>query len=141
MCVKKSGTIAPLDDGRGAGNLNTRIRLPAWMPDWLDLNFMVPLIATVIVVAVGILVVCVALSRRRADDLRGGQKDVYCRFCSFLCLSVYSKMLYWIIISITKFILYFYFLYRKYWFSYFISVLKYSNKKLIFTAKLLKLGA
>ncbi|XP_049309214.1 Down syndrome cell adhesion molecule-like protein Dscam2 isoform X9 [Bactrocera dorsalis] len=71
------GTIAPLDDGRGAGNLNTRIRLPAWMPEWLDLNFMVPLIATVIVVAVGILVVCVALSRRRADDLRGGQKDVY----------------------------------------------------------------
>ncbi|XP_054089324.1 cell adhesion molecule Dscam2 isoform X17 [Zeugodacus cucurbitae] len=71
------GTIAPLDDGRGSGNLNTRIRLPAWMPEWLDLNFMVPLIATVIVVAVGILVVCVALSRRRADDLRGGQKDVY----------------------------------------------------------------
>uniref|UniRef100_A0A1B0AGD3 Down syndrome cell adhesion molecule n=1 Tax=Glossina pallidipes TaxID=7398 RepID=A0A1B0AGD3_GLOPL len=74
------GTIAPLDDGRGSGNLHTRIRLPAWMPEWLDLNFMVPLIATVIVVAVGILVVCVALSRRRADDLRGGQKDVYCRF-------------------------------------------------------------
>ncbi|XP_017467260.1 PREDICTED: Down syndrome cell adhesion molecule-like protein Dscam2 isoform X44 [Rhagoletis zephyria] len=71
------GTVAPLDDGHGTGNLNTRIRLPAWMPEWLDLNFMVPLIATVIVVAVGILVVCVALSRRRADDLRGGQKDVY----------------------------------------------------------------
>ncbi|XP_067628011.1 cell adhesion molecule Dscam1 isoform X11 [Eurosta solidaginis] len=71
------GTIAPLEDGHGAGNLNTRIHLPAWMPEWLDLNFMVPLIATVIVVAVGILVVCVALSRRRVDDLRGGQKDVY----------------------------------------------------------------
>ncbi|KAM7342887.1 Down syndrome cell adhesion molecule 1 isoform 17-T19 [Cochliomyia hominivorax] len=71
------GTIAPLDDGRGSGNLHTRIRLPAWMPEWLDLNFMVPLIATVIVVFVGILVVCVALSRRRSDDLRGGQKDVY----------------------------------------------------------------
>ncbi|XP_037944188.1 uncharacterized protein LOC119676994 [Teleopsis dalmanni] len=71
------GTIAPLDDGQSSGNIHTRIRLPAWMPEWLDLNFMVPLIATVIVVAVGILVVCVALSRRRADDLRGGQKDVY----------------------------------------------------------------
>ncbi|XP_059225655.1 cell adhesion molecule Dscam2 isoform X17 [Stomoxys calcitrans] len=71
------GTVAPLDDGRGSGNLHTRIRLPAWMPEWLDLNFMVPLIATVIVVFVGILVVCVALSRRRSDDLRGGQKDVY----------------------------------------------------------------
>ncbi|XP_033248022.1 Down syndrome cell adhesion molecule-like protein Dscam2 isoform X17 [Drosophila miranda] len=70
-------TIAPLDDGLGHGNVHTRIRLPAWMPEWLDLNFMVPLIATVVVVAVGICVVCVALSRRRADDLRGGQKDVY----------------------------------------------------------------
>lgn len=49
------------------------------MPEWLDLNFMVPLIATVVVVAVGICVVCVALSRRRSDDMRGGQKDVYCR--------------------------------------------------------------
>ncbi|KMY91950.1 Down syndrome cell adhesion molecule-like protein Dscam2 isoform X46 [Drosophila simulans] len=71
------GTIAPLDDGSGHGNVHTRIRLPAWMPEWLDLNFMVPLIATVVVVAVGICVVCVALSRRRADDMRGGQKDVY----------------------------------------------------------------
>ncbi|XP_041449105.1 LOW QUALITY PROTEIN: Down syndrome cell adhesion molecule-like protein Dscam2 [Drosophila obscura] len=71
------GTMAPLDDGLGHGNVHTRIRLPAWMPEWLDLNFMVPLIATVVVVAVGICVVCVALSRRRADDLRGGQKDVY----------------------------------------------------------------
>ncbi|KAL5286966.1 Dscam family protein [Megaselia abdita] len=72
------GTIAPLDDGfYGHGNGNTRIRMPAWMPEWLDINFMVPLIATVIVVAVGILVICVALSRRRTDDFNGGQKDVY----------------------------------------------------------------
>ena len=51
-----------------------------WVPDWLDLNVMVPLIATVIVVAVGILVVCVALTRRGGDDNRNGPKDVYCRF-------------------------------------------------------------
>lgn len=51
-----------------------------WVPDWLDLNVMVPLIATVIVVAVGILVVCVALTRRHGDDGRNGPKDVYCRF-------------------------------------------------------------
>lgn len=82
VCV---GTIAPLDDGfYGHGNGNTRIRMPAWMPEWLDINFMVPLIATVIVVAVGILVICVALSRRRTDDFNGGQKDVYCRFCLHL---------------------------------------------------------
>ncbi|KRF98092.1 uncharacterized protein Dwil_GK22019, isoform BC [Drosophila willistoni] len=71
------GTLAPLDGGSGHGNVHARIPLPAWMPEWLDLNFMVPLIATVVVVAVGICVVCVALSRRRADDMRGGQKDVY----------------------------------------------------------------
>ncbi|XP_062130676.1 cell adhesion molecule Dscam2 isoform X22 [Drosophila sulfurigaster albostrigata] len=71
------GTIAPLDDGMGHGNVHARIPMPAWMPEWLDLNFMVPLIATVVVVAVGICVVCVALSRRRSDDMRGGQKDVY----------------------------------------------------------------
>lgn len=81
------GTIAPLDDGfYGHGNGNTRIRMPAWMPEWLDINFMVPLIATVIVVAVGILVICVALSRRRTDDFNGGQKDVYCRFLFILNL-------------------------------------------------------
>lgn len=51
-----------------------------WVPDWLDLNVMVPLIATVIVVAVGILVICVALTRRGGDDGRNGPKDVYCRF-------------------------------------------------------------
>lgn len=43
---------------------------------------MVPLIATIIVVFVGVLVICVALSRRRMDDPRGGPKDVYCRFHS-----------------------------------------------------------
>lgn len=88
---QKKGTVAPLDDGRGSGNLHTRIRLPAWMPEWLDLNFMVPLIATVIVVFVGILVVCVALSRRRSDDLRGGQKDVYCRLIYYECLQKKKK--------------------------------------------------
>lgn len=53
-----------------------------WVPEWLDLNVMVPLIATVIVVAVGILVVCFAITiiRRRSDYPRGGPKDVYCRF-------------------------------------------------------------
>ncbi|XP_055385728.1 cell adhesion molecule Dscam2 isoform X15 [Condylostylus longicornis] len=71
------GTIAPPSGSSGMGHGNPRIIMPAWMPEWLDLNFMVPLIATCIVVAVGILVICVAVSRRRADDLRGGQKDVY----------------------------------------------------------------
>lgn len=51
-----------------------------WIPQWLDLNVMVPLIATIIVVTVGILVICVAFTRRRGDDLRNGPKDVYCMF-------------------------------------------------------------
>lgn len=35
-----------------------------WLPEWLDLNIMVPVVATVIVIIVGIVVICVALSRR-----------------------------------------------------------------------------
>lgn len=52
-------------------------RIP-WIPNWLDLNVMVPFIATVIVLAVGILVICVAYSRRRGDDAGRNSKDVYC---------------------------------------------------------------
>jgi heme/copper-type cytochrome/quinol oxidase subunit 2 len=69
------GTLMPPLNDQSSG---MRSLIP-WVPHWLDLNVMVPLIATVIVVAVGILVICVALTRRRDDD-RGGPKDVYCRF-------------------------------------------------------------
>lgn len=79
----RSGTLAPPTNGHHYPN--GKIYFAHWIPEWLDLNFMVPLIATVIVVAVGILVICVALSRRRMDDPRCGPKDVYCRF--FLQLS------------------------------------------------------
>lgn len=77
------GTLAPPTNGQH--NPNGKVYLAHWIPEWLDLNFMVPMIATVIVVAVGILVICVAISRRRMDDPRCGPKDVYCRsfFCSF----------------------------------------------------------
>lgn len=81
----QKGTIAPSpsDVSRAGIGDGKQYRLP-WIPDWVDLNTMVPLIATVIVVAVGILVVCVALSKRRIDDHRGGPKDVYCRFSYFI---------------------------------------------------------
>lgn len=49
-----------------------------WIPNWLDLNVMVPFIATVIVLAVGILVICVAYNRRRGSDSGRNSKDVYC---------------------------------------------------------------
>lgn len=35
------------------------------LPEWLDLDVIVPVVATVIVICVGILVVCVALTRRK----------------------------------------------------------------------------
>lgn len=73
------GTLAPPTDG---GN-NGKTYLAHLIPEWFDLNFLVPMIATVIVVAVGILVICVAVSRRRIDDPRCGPKDVYCRFRFF----------------------------------------------------------
>lgn len=35
-----------------------------WLPSWLDLNVVVPVGATVIVIIVGVIVICVAISRR-----------------------------------------------------------------------------
>uniref|UniRef100_A0A336KTJ2 CSON014681 protein n=1 Tax=Culicoides sonorensis TaxID=179676 RepID=A0A336KTJ2_CULSO len=67
------GTIAPAIEIHRPG---MRGYMP-WIPEWLDLNVMVPLIATIIVVTVGILVICVAFTRRRGDDMRNGPKDVY----------------------------------------------------------------
>ncbi|XP_035788141.1 Down syndrome cell adhesion molecule-like protein Dscam2 isoform X1 [Anopheles albimanus] len=66
------GTVAP-----SFGSVQPGSMYPPWIPHWIDLNVMVPLIATVIVVAVGVLVICVAISRRRDDDPRCGPKDVY----------------------------------------------------------------
>ena len=39
-------------------------RIFSFLPDWLDINVVVPVGATVIVIIVGIVVICVALSRR-----------------------------------------------------------------------------
>lgn len=74
------GTLAPPTDGVAA---NGKTYLAHFIPEWFDLNFLVPMIATIIVVAVGILVVCFALSRRHSEDPRCGPKDVYCRFRFF----------------------------------------------------------
>uniref|UniRef100_A0A1S4H584 Uncharacterized protein n=2 Tax=gambiae species complex TaxID=44542 RepID=A0A1S4H584_ANOGA len=78
ICILRSkgntnkGTVAPI-----FGSVQPGTIYPPWIPHWIDLNVMVPLIATVIVVAVGVLVICVAISRRRDDDPRCGPKDVY----------------------------------------------------------------
>ncbi|XP_029175734.1 Down syndrome cell adhesion molecule-like protein Dscam2 isoform X20 [Nylanderia fulva] len=58
------GTIAP--PVRNGGNDNTADvrRYFPWLPNWLDVNVVVPVGATVVVIIVGIVVICVALSRR-----------------------------------------------------------------------------
>ncbi|EGI61628.1 Down syndrome cell adhesion molecule-like protein [Acromyrmex echinatior] len=58
------GTIAP--PIRNGGNDNTADvrRYFPWLPSWLDVNVVVPVGATVVVIIVGIVVICVALSRR-----------------------------------------------------------------------------
>lgn len=75
----KIGTLAPpLNSIHRFDNNGHPIYLPPWMSDWLNLNVMVPMIAFIVII-VGILVICIALTRRRVD-MRNGQKDVYCRF-------------------------------------------------------------
>lgn len=75
----KLGTLAPpLNSIHRFDNNGHPIYLPPWMSDWLNLNVMVPMIAFIVIV-VGILVICIALTRRRVD-MRNGPKDVYCRF-------------------------------------------------------------
>ena len=49
-------------------NAETKSSFPG-LPDWIDLNIIVPVSATIIVVCVGILVVCVALSRRKTPPM------------------------------------------------------------------------
>ncbi|XP_046611583.1 Down syndrome cell adhesion molecule-like protein Dscam2 isoform X7 [Neodiprion virginianus] len=57
------GTIAPPVRETGTENTDVRRYFP-WLPSWLDVNVVVPVAATVVVIIVGIVVICVALSRR-----------------------------------------------------------------------------
>ena len=56
------GTIAP-----PFGKETTKVAEAGFpgLPSWLDLNIIVPVVATVIVICVGVLVVCVAVTRRK----------------------------------------------------------------------------
>ena len=53
------GTIAPPEQDHTSVN-----QYFPWLPEWLDLNIVVPIGATVVVIIVGVLVICVAVSRR-----------------------------------------------------------------------------
>jgi len=55
-----AGTIAPPERSGVSG---VHLLFP-WIPEWLDLNVVVPVAATVVVLLVGIIVICVAVSRR-----------------------------------------------------------------------------
>ncbi|XP_044018813.1 Down syndrome cell adhesion molecule-like protein Dscam2 isoform X17 [Aphidius gifuensis] len=57
------GTIAPPIRNTIHENVDVRRFFP-WLPPWLDINIVVPVGATVVVIIVGIVVICVALSRR-----------------------------------------------------------------------------
>ena len=48
-------------------------RIP-WLPAWLDLEIIVPVGATIVVLCVGVLVICVALTRRKAPQMTPGGK-------------------------------------------------------------------
>jgi hypothetical protein len=52
------GTIAPPEQEHTSVN-----QYFPWLPEWLDLNIVVPIGATVVVIIVGVVVICVALSR------------------------------------------------------------------------------
>jgi len=53
------GTIAPPEQDPTSVN-----QYFPWLPEWLDLNIVVPIGATIVVIIVGVLVICVAISRR-----------------------------------------------------------------------------
>lgn len=88
------GTIAPARDMPGM-----RMLFP-WIPDWVEWNIAVPVAATVVVVVVGIVVVCVALSRKAHGPLQTRlHSDCMCmdRFFShslILCCVLFSFFLY-----------------------------------------------
>lgn len=84
------GTIAPARDMPGM-----RMLFP-WIPDWVEWNIAVPVAATVVVVVVGIVVVCVALSRKAHGPLQTRlHSDCMCmdRFFSYpsiLCCVLFN---------------------------------------------------
>ncbi|XP_050478318.1 cell adhesion molecule Dscam2 isoform X3 [Bombus huntii] len=57
------GTIAPPVRNNGNDNTDVRRYFP-WLPSWFNVNVVVPVGATIVVIIVGIVVICVALSRR-----------------------------------------------------------------------------
>ena len=61
------GTFPNSNDNDKSG----KRRIP-WLPAWLDLEIIVPVGATIVVLCVGVLVICVALTRRKQPQMTPG---------------------------------------------------------------------
>lgn len=72
------GTVAPLP-GSGISSI-TNAEIPVWLKAWLEPEVLVPILATIVVLIVGIVVICVTLARRHQPQRLRGQKDVYCMY-------------------------------------------------------------
>ena len=65
------GTVPKSNDNDKSGK-----RIP-WLPTWLDLEIIVPVGATIVVLCVGVLVICVALTRRKQPQMTPGGKHCF----------------------------------------------------------------
>lgn len=70
--------MAPLPGGTIHGISDAEIVV--WLKAWLEPEVLVPILATIVVLIVGIVVICVTLARRHQPQRLRGQKDVYCMY-------------------------------------------------------------
>lgn len=89
------GTIAPIRESP-----DVKMLFP-WIPEWVDLNIAVPVAATVIVVAVGIIVICVAVTRRAHGPTQTRLRSD-CMLLFKLTMCRYVKMAVIITLSLTQ---------------------------------------
>ena len=77
ICIEKIG--GAFEAGEENEDKENKSLIPG-LPEWLDLNIIVPTIATVIVICVGIIIVCAVLviSKRRIPQMTPGfLKNIY----------------------------------------------------------------
>lgn len=68
----------------------TEAQIPVWLKAWLEPEVLVPILATIVVLVVGIVVICVTLARRHQPHRLRGQKDVYCMYAVAWRLQAFS---------------------------------------------------
>ena len=79
-------TLEKIGGAFGAGEEDDEVSKSAFpgMPEWLDLNIIVPTIATVIVICVGIIIVCAVcvITKRRPQMTPGPKQSRFQNFYS-----------------------------------------------------------